>query len=352
MMKRDLHKVLTSLSDEQQPIRHQLLRNLSELTSTELEQFQQAWREFSPARRRTLIQALVSLAEEQTAFNYNAIFAWALDDADARVRVLAMEGLWEDQRTSLLPRFIHFLVYDEDVDVRAAAAIALGRYVYWAELEEIPRGYGERAVEALWETYHNPREHVHVRRRALEGLGASSHPGVPRLLELAQYDENPFMRSSALYAMGRSADVRWIPHLLPHLESEFPELRMEAARALGELEAKAAVDPMILMLDTEEDMEVRFAILEALGRIGGEKAKKALELAVDSENEAEAEVAEMALEELYMGLNGIYELIDDVLGLKAEEEFGPDEDLWGDDFYLDDPLEAEIRRLLDDEDAY
>jgi HEAT repeat protein len=347
-MTRDLNKVLHHLGDEEKPISYQLLRNLSELSEPELVQLQRAWRGYSASRRRDLIQALVTMAEEHSEFNYNAIFAWAMDDPDARVRVLAIEGLWEDQNMAHLPRFMHMLVHDEDVDVRAAAAMAVGRYIYWAETNEIPRHRMQEAIDALWDVYHDPVEHVHVRRRALEGLGGSSHPGAARLIERAQYDEDPFMQSSALYAMGRSADVRWIPHLLPHLESEIPELRMEAARALGELEAKKAVDPMIRMLDTEPDMEVRFAILEALGQIGGDKAKQALELAADSDDEAEAEAAEAALEQLYAGINNLYELIDEVLGLEEDvDAYDP----W-DDTFFEDPLEAELRQLLDDEDLY
>ena len=146
--------------------------------------------------------------------------------------------------------------------------------------------------------------------------------------------------------------MRWIPYLLPELENEAPELRMEAARALGELESSAAVDPMIRMLDDESDVEVRYAILEALGQIGGEKAKQALQLALDSENEAEVEIAEMALEQLYAGVNNLYQLIDEVLGIENDEALSGEEepDIW-DDFY-EDPLEAEIRRLLDEDDRF
>ena len=349
-MSRDLRKILLTLGDEEKPISYRLLRNLSELTEAELHQFQSAWAGFSPQRRLDLMRALVDMAEEHIEFHYNAIFAWTLDDQDPRIRVYAIEGLWEDKNTRLVDRFQQILVYDEDVDVRAAAAMALGRYIAWGELDEIPQRHAERAVEALWDVYHDPREHVHVRRRALEGIAASSHPGAARLIESAHYDEDLFMRSSALYAMGRTADVRWIPYLLPELKSQAPELRMEAARSLGELESTAAVDPMIRMLDTEQDSEVRFAILEALGQIGGDKARQALELAVDSENEAEAEIAELALEQLYAGVNNLYELIDEVLGIESEEMPFQEDDAWS-DFY-EDPLEAEIRRLLDEEDRY
>jgi len=350
-MTRDLHKILTTLGDETKPISYQLLRNLSELSPSELEQFQKAWASYSPSRRRALMQALVSQAEEHIQFDYNTIFAWALNDPDATIRALAIEGLWEDRNLAHLPHFLHALLHDEDVDVRAAAAMAVGRYLAWAELNDIPSRYAEEAANALWDVYHDPTEHVHVRRRALEGLGSSSHPGVNRLIESAQYDEDPAMRSSALYAMGRSADVRWIPYLLPYLESESPELRMEAVRALGELEAKPALDPLIRMLDDEKDTEVRFAILEALGRIGGEKAKRALELVAESEDDAEAEAAEIALEELYGGLNNLYELINEVMGLDEMNDALDDPSVWDEGFY-EDPLEAELRRLLDDEDLY
>ncbi len=348
-MPRDISKVIRSMGDEDRPISYQLLRNLSELNARELKQFQEAWPGFSPQRRYELLRAMVALAEEHIEYNYNAIFAWTMEDVDPRNRALSIEGLWEDMTLRHMQRLSEILVRDEDMEVRAAAALALGRFVSWGEMEEIPAAYGEQAVEALWDVYHDPREHVHVRRRALEGIAASSHAGAPRLIENAHFDEDLSMRVSALYAMGRTADVRWIPYLLPELESQAPELRMEAARALGELEASAAVDPMIRMLDTEKDAEVRFAILEALGQIGGEKAKQALQLAADSEDEAEAEIADLALEQLYAGVNNLYELIDQVvLGTEPDEALLEEDDAWR-GFY-EDPLEAEIRRLLEDED--
>lgn len=348
-MPRDLSKIFTTLCDEKTPINHQLLRNLSELTEPELAQFQAAWAHISPARRLELIRTLVEMAEEHIEYHFNPIFIWTMTDADPRVRVLSIEGLWEDVGAAFMPHFMNILIYDEDVDVRAAAAMALGRFIYRSEVNEIPGHRTENAVEALWDVYHDPHEHIHVRRRALEGVASSSHPGVQRLIETAYYHEDTLMRSSALYAMGRTADVRWIPYLLSELKNEAPELRMEAARSLGSLEATAAVDPMIRMLDDEADTEVRFAILEALGEIGGEKAKQALQLTIDSDNEAEAEIAELAMEQLYAGVNNLYQLIDNVLGITADEDLSEEADAWG-GFY-EDPLEAEIRRLIDDGDA-
>lgn len=347
-MSRDLTQILKTLGDEQRPLRHQLLHNLSDLTEAELKQIEAAAAHYSPQRRLELLQALVQLAEDHIDYDFRPIFTWALEDADPRIRTLAIEGLWEDEHTHLVNRYLQ-LLGDEDEMVRATAAMALGRFIQLGELGEIPSSYADRAAEALWEIYHTPREAVDVRRRALEGLSTSSKAGVHRLIEGARHDKNPLMRASAFYAMGRSADQRWIPYLLPELNEENPALRFEVVRALGELASKAAIDPLILMLDTEHDSEVRMAILEALGQIGGDKAKKALQMAVESEDETEAAMADLALEQLYAGIVDLQELIDEVMEITPDEE---EEDLSGiwDDFY-DDPLEDEIRRLLDDQDV-
>ena len=348
-MPRNISKILQDLSIENKPINYRLLRNLSELTDAELEQFKSAWAKFSPSRRKDLLRTMVSLAEDYVSLYYNPIFVWALDDPDPVVRALAIEGLWEDNNLKLIDKFQQILLNDDNVDVREAAALALGKFIYLGEINKIPESYARPAVETLWDVYHDPHEHIRVRRRALEGISHSSHPGASRIIESAHFDEDLSMRASALYAMGRSADVRWIPYLLPELESKSPELRMEAARALGELESTAAIDPMIRMLDSENDSEVRFAILEALGQIGGDKAKQALELAADSQNEAEAEIAEMALEQIYAGLNKLSDFIDTILGIDSEKEL-TEEDTW-DDFY-EDPIAAEIRRLLEEDDRF
>lgn len=351
-MSRNLTKIFASLNDETQPLNFQLLRNFSDLSELEMAQFKKAWAGLSGNQRLALIQALVAMAEEYVEFHYNAIFTLALDDADPLIRALAIEGLWETQQPQLMNRFLQMAVNDDAVAVRAAAVLALNQFVIWAELGEIPSGIGARVTDTLWDIYHNALESVRVRRRALEGLASSGRPGMSRLIESAYHSDDLSMQSSALFAMGNSGLVRWIPTLLSELLSETAALRMEAARALGELEAEDAVDPMLRMLDVESDVEVRLAILEALGKIGGEKAKLALELAADSEDETESEMAELALETLFAGVDNLFELIDEVLGIKPDE---PEEapaaaDVW--DGFYEDPLESEIQRLLDEDDRY
>ena len=82
-------------------------------------------------------------------------------------------------------------------------------------------------------------------------------------------------RVSALYAMGRTYDARWLGTLIDELEAEESEVRFEAARALGELGRGEAVPELIGRLD-DEDRPVRLAAVIALGQIGSRSATNAL----------------------------------------------------------------------------
>ncbi|NUQ39069.1 MAG: HEAT repeat domain-containing protein [Caldilineales bacterium] len=350
-MNRDLSGLLTSLSDANAKIVYRSLIALSDLDRQELQVFQTAWATFAPALRRELLAALAELAEEHVEYDFRAIFRWALADADPAIRVLAIDGLWEDDSPQLLPHYLR-LLQDAEAPVRAAAALALGRVCYWSECGDIPEAPGESAAAALWDVYQQPQEALEVRRRALEGLAVSCHPQVDQAIKQAYYDGETLLRASALYAMGRSADPRWIPFLLPELRQPQPELRLEAARALGDLEARAAVQPLLEMMVDEPDLEVLLAAIAALSQIGGAKARRALEALTGSDNEALADAAVTALDEFSDITVGDFALIAEVLGLGEEGEEDEDEEKfpWEDD-YEEDPLEAEIRRLMNERDA-
>lgn len=347
-MTRKLSKLLASLADANSKIIYRSLADLSDLNRQEVEQFQAAWRDFMPDRRQELAQALVELAEDHVEYDFRAIFRWTLTDPDPRIRRLSIEGLWEDAAPALLPHYQR-LLGDEAVEVRAAAAMALGRMTYWSECGDVDESLAEIAAESLWQVYHDEQEHVEVRRRALEGLAFSSRPGVTRLIEQAYYGAETAMRASVLYAMGRSADRRWIPFLVPELRRDEAALRLEAVRSLGELEARAAVQPLIEMMMAENDIEVLLVAILALGQIGGKDARRALESLTDSDNEVLVEASQAALDDLLQSEGSDFELINEILGL---DEFDEGEDAgsrWDEDFY-EDPLEEEIRRLLDERD--
>ena len=345
-MTRKLTDLLITLSNENDALDSQALSNLSDLNASELVQFQTAWNAYSPTRQQELLTTLLELAENRIEYDYRTIFTWALQDPDPTIRVLALEGLWEDERPQHIPGFKRLLHHDDAVEVRAAAALALGRFVYLEETGALAPDHADKASEALWDSFHNPAEHIHVRRRALEGIAASGQPNITNLIENALYESDGSMRVSALYAMGRNADPRWIPYLIPELKHDDAEIRMEAVRSLGELEARPAIQRIIQLIAIETDAEVRIEALSAVGQIGGDEAREALEAATEWDDEAIVSAAESALEELSSNDGNAFDLIGEVLGIEIEDGFELADD------FDEDPLEAEIRQLLDDRDEW
>lgn len=301
---------------------------LSNMNKETLNSFKTIWPTIAPQRRRDVMQELVEISEANFEVNFDPVFLLGLADEDADVRAAAINGLWEDENPALIGPFIHLLRTDEAAVVRAAAATALGRFVYLGEIEKIHQEQSALAEEAVLETIRMGGEELDVRRRAIESIAYSSRPGVSQIIENAYYDDNEKMQVSAIFAMGRSADSRWRPQVIAELENENNEIRFEAARACGELEASEAVGKLIQIIDDDPDPQVQEMAVWALGRIGGREAREALELCSESDNEAIAQAAEEALDELNL-FSDTFSMFD----------FDEDEN---DDLYFDDEDEDEF----------
>lgn len=295
---------------------------LSDLTQGEADEVRRHWSEIAPERRRALVECLVTGAEENLNLELGPFLRIAMTDADAGVRSTAVRGLWEDGRADLVGPLVQMLQNDADEDARAAAATALGSYVLAGELEELEAAPAMRAEEALLAVLHDDRTPVAVRRRALESVAYSGEAGIRQLIEDAYYSPYEEMRISALFAMGRSADVRWRPLARAELQNPTPAVRAEAALACGELEAKTALNDLLALLDDPEP-DVRLAAIFALGRIGGRDARDALDVVRLGGVPEEVEAVEQALEEMqFYADNDAIPLYDETLD---------DEDVWDSD---------------------
>jgi hypothetical protein len=293
----ELTLVLEQLADESRPVRGINLVHLSDVPRSRAGEFRAAWTLFSPQRRLELITVMVEQAEVNIHLNFHTLLRELLADADAQVRRLAIDGLWEDERPTLAAPLIRLLADDPAVEVRAAAAVSLGRFVLLGALGEIADKCAVQTEEALRTAWFRRHEVTEVRRRALEGLVYTNHAYVKDLVDSAYYDEDALMRQSAVFAMGRSGDRRWSRFVLAQLDSHEDAMRFEAAVAAGELALAPAVRPLIRLLD-DPDGQVREAAALALGKIGGREAKRALESCLRSGDPRLVESAHEALEEL------------------------------------------------------
>ena len=294
----EFEELLKKLGDRQTPLSISSLYGLSHLTRAEAQLFQEVWSLVDAGRRQWILQSLVDIAEASFEVDFNPIFRLCLDDEDALVRSRAIEGLWEDEDLTLAGLLVRLLRDDPSESVRAAAATSLGRFVLLGELEKIEAAPAMMVEDALLGAIYDPHETLEVRRRAVESIAYSGQAQVQDIIEMAYYDDEEKMRISAVFAMGRSADPLWHEMVIAELDNPDPEMRYEAARACGELEASAALSALIYLIEADPDPEVQEMAIWALGRIGGKEARRVLEACCESEDEALRQAAEEALDEL------------------------------------------------------
>jgi len=290
-------EVLRALLDLDNPFPARFLPRLSDLENPELEFLKETWSKIPLWRKRALMEDIEELCKDDYLVSYESLGVFAAEDEDALVRLHAVRTLWEFENKNLVPTFVRLLRNDPDVDVRAASASALGQYLYLGELDELPVKI-LKEIEVLLLDISQGNEEEAVRRAALESLGFSSREEVPALIEAAFNSGEVGWRTSALFAMGRSRNELWNNLVLSMLNNNQPDLRLEAARAAGELEITQAVPVLLELLDDPSD-SIRDASIWSLSQIGGEGVRDRLgKLFDEAEDDREIDYLESALDNL------------------------------------------------------
>lgn len=308
----DLPETLEHLQSDE-PLLPAALFNLSKIDPEEVEQVIEIWPLLQVERRRAMVKELVNIAEANFEVDFESVLRWGLTDSDAIVRATCVEGLWENEDLRLMDELLDLLTSDLSDQVRAAAAQSLGRFLLLGELGKVKFERCQPVYEALCEIIALESEDIDVRRRAVESVAYVDNDEVVTLLEDTYYHSDDKMRISAVFGMGRSADARWIDTVVQELYSTNAEMRYEAARACGELEARAAV-PRLAALVNDPDREVRESAVWALGQAGGDAARRILLACCEDGDEAIRDAATTALEELefmYSQLDFPFHSVDD-----------------------------------------
>ncbi len=261
-----------------------LVYGLSDISTEQVDSIRPTWQALTPPVQRAIMRGLIESQEASFQLDYRTFGFSVLDSADPRVREHAIEILWEDQSLTLMHRLITIAQTDENRDVRAAAAGALGRFILAGELDEIPHDVTQNAETAVFHIWEDESEDVEVRRRALESFANCSRPSVTPSIQSAYESTYPEMRVSALFAMGRTADKRWQDIITMELDSHEPAMRYEAARAAGEINILEAV-PKLAEMTLEDDRELMEIAIWSLGEIGGRAALRVLESLVEHAEE-------------------------------------------------------------------
>jgi hypothetical protein len=239
--------------------------------------------------------------------------------------------------------------------------------VYLGEVDEIPDDLDREVEECLLRVTQGQDEDL-VRRRALESLGFSNRKEVPQLIQAAFDSGQRDWISSSLYAMGRSANEVWTEQVLSMINSTFPSVRMEAARAAGELELSEATSGLLELLD-DDNVDVRSAAIWSLSQIGGAGVRTILEeMQEQTDDDEEAEFLITALDNLdfteEMAVFTLFDIngsprpvpdsepvkkpsLDEALTMLEEDDYEDEDDLY---YSSDDDLDDEAD--VDDDDLY
>lgn len=279
-----INRALSNLVNGDEQLLSLRLVELSKLSPGELKLFEKAWVNVEPQRRRQIIHRLVELAEDNLEFNFDDIFKSRLEDEDAEIRRMSIEGLWENEEPTLIKPLIELLIRDSSESVQAAAATALGKFTLLAEYEKLRPDYASMVNQTLLEVLNDSSKPVDVRRRALEAASHLSLPEVKDAIIKAYRSRNAELKASSVYAMGKSYDRSWLPMVINELSSSKSAMRYEAATASGELEDEEASPHLVELLD-DPDIEVQLVAIRALGKIGGSMAKKYLKSCLGSQQE-------------------------------------------------------------------
>ena len=273
------------------------LAALSDMAAADIKNFRQVWKTIETKRRREIIIRLNELASDSVELNFDNIFLSSLRDPEADVRSEAINGLWENEEPALIPVLIDLLNNDPEEKVQATAAQALGRFALMAEINSIAPKYAIQVGQALLDVFNDRNKSIEVRRRALEAVSPLTTEQVKTAIKTAYESLDERLKISAVYAMGKNCDNKWLPFVLKELKNSDAEIRYEAVTACGEI-ADEDIMQYLIPAANDEDIDVQLAVIQALGKIGGNEAKLYLQKHADEPNEALRDAIEMALKEI------------------------------------------------------
>lgn len=274
------------------------LRIFTDLRDRDHYTFWPEWVAIPEAARIRIITLMNEISEDNLELDFRTVMRWSLDDSNAEVRRRAIDGLSEEDHPRIIPDLIDRLQHDSSEDVRSQAAISLARFTAMIASDELSVQISTTLITTLKQVLATSRNHLDVYRRTLEALGSVADDAITASITTAWQSDSQPLRESALVAMGRSTDDRWLPIIRIALQHANAAIRFEAATAAGEYgDDASALVPLLTDLTHEDDIEVATAAIWSLGQIGDERAIRGLTQLSKSRDTAKRDAAIAALEE-------------------------------------------------------
>ena len=289
-----LAEYINELVQGNEPLDHSSHLLLTDLSAEDFDHLRAGWAAVPVPRKLELLGILVDLVEDNVDVDFTDVFRMCINDTEAVVRESAIRGLWESEDRTLIRPFTRLLSRDPSPEVQAAGAMALRRFAEKAQEGKLIDRDAQRVRRALMNAIARQGEHSHVTRRAIEAASYFEGTDMDEVIEIALGDDDPLMRQSAIFAMGNSVHLEWLPRLVDALRADEPAIRYEAAGSVGRLGGSSSV-PHLVPLLRDEDTLVQQAAATALGHLGGQVARQELLKCLDTSDEALEQAAQAAL---------------------------------------------------------
>lgn len=294
-----LRRVIGVISSGQVDLEPEDLHAVSRLSSSSETVIRENLSELESVSRFALLERLHQVGSEFGGYDFTVLFSTMMSDDDVAVRTLAVNGLATCETAGATATLLTVArSEEEDAEVRREAVTALGEVAMRLELGWASSEAADEVVEALREIAEDVREDEQIRASAVSGVGVVTAPWVPELIEEAFESDAAALHLGAVQAMGRSADVFWLPVLEGSLVAEDEDERLAAVQAIGEIGSEDGA-PMLLELfdDPSSSEELIQGAVAALGEIGSEEAVEELQRLRTHPDPTVRATAQAALEE-------------------------------------------------------
>jgi HEAT repeat protein len=248
---------------------------------------------------------------ETDAMDSSRLLRGYLESEDLEILLAAIQasGPFVSEQ-SLFEKILSLAASHADEEARGMASSCLGNVIFdGLEFEdELPEEIEAPAPtvdpefyatvkDFLFSRVDAPMESMEVRRRVLEALGHIAWKPEVREIVLRFYRQapNPWVKVSALYAMGLVRDPVFERILLEELYSENEHILIEASHASHVLQLRAA-EKRLEELARHPSVDVRYEAVVALATVGGLERLPDVLSAIEGENAGSEDIAE-ALEQ-------------------------------------------------------
>lgn len=212
-----------------------------------------------------------------------------LTDPNGSVRCSAARALGEIGDPRAVAPLLELLKYEYAPAIRTEVVTALGQFdnpqvtdTLLAMLPEDETWQVQYKIFRALSARHDPRvippliERMSL--RAIDLLGEIGEPAYEPLMGLLNKPD-PVLRSYAAKALGLIGDRRAAPALIAELAKDntgYEGMQWNIEKALGQLKAQQAVDPLLALLAKHPSPTECSTLIEALGEIGDPQAEAAI----------------------------------------------------------------------------